>query len=214
MHQNHQKTQPHVCLICHKNIEKETDLHHFLVDLPLCQDCLQSFAYLDLHTTLEGYPLWILYYYNDFFKTLLFRYKGQYDYALKEAFLVNRLSLLKERYQDYIVVVAPSDQDSNQKRMFAPNDAIASSFSKHVFTGILKTQSYKQSAQPYEKRGEVAQVLTITHGEALTHQKVLLFDDVITSGATMRACLCLLKPFSPSAIEILVLASHSVDNFR
>ncbi len=141
------------------------------------------------------------------------RYKGQYDYALKDAFLEGYQSALQARYRDYLVVIVPSDQGSNEKRKFIPNLAIAQSFSAQVIMPIMKTKPYKQSDQPFAARDQVASVLALK--EALpAHQKLLLFDDVITSGATLRTCTKLLCDSHPQCLELLVLASHSPDNFK
>ena len=137
----------------------------------------------------------------------------QYDYALKDAFLEGYQSALQARYRDYLVVIVPSDQGSNEKRKFIPNLAIAQSFSAQVIMPIMKTKPYKQSDQPFAARDQVASVLALK--EALpAHQKLLLFDDVITSGATLRACTKLLCDSHPQCLELLVLASHSPDNFQ
>lgn len=213
MYFHNQKIKPDGCLICHQNLGLETTLSYFLQKRKICSSCFHSFEHLDLHTHLDAYPLTILYYYNDFFKTLLFRYKGQYDYALKDAFLEGYQSALQTRYRDYLVVIVPSDQGSNEKRKFIPNLAIAQSFSSQVIMPITKTKPYKQSDQPFASRDQVASVLALK--EVLpAHQKLLLFDDVITSGATLRACAKLLADSHPQCLELLVLASHSPDNFQ
>ena len=75
---------------------------------------------LFLKDELMGYPILYLYEYNEFFKTLLYRYKGQYDYSLKDVFLSCYLGKLKRMYKDYVIAVTPSSMLQNNKRSFKP----------------------------------------------------------------------------------------------
>ena len=84
MYRNNQKRQ---CLICFNDTNKYPSLYHLLYQPTLCLKCLNQFAIYNCHHYYHGYPLVILYHYNDFFKKILFQYKGQGDYALKDAFL-------------------------------------------------------------------------------------------------------------------------------
>ena len=153
------------------------------------------------------YPLHILYHYNDFFKSLLFQYKGLYDHALKDAFLCLYIDELKKQYHDYIVVVAPSSEKDNEVRGFAPTQSIASCFSSHVFNGLYKKERYKQSDLSYAERKDVNQKIGIRDGNMLEGQKVLIFDDVVTSGSTLLTCLSLTLANHPKTVELLVLST-------
>jgi competence protein ComFC len=209
MRQNHKKAQYHECLICHKNLESEISVRRFFEAYPVCLECLSQFDRRDVTIDLEGLFVRILYYYNEFFKSLLFQYKGQYDYALKDAFLVNDVKDLKRVTREMVVAVAPSEESANAKRLFAPNVEIVKSFSHHIFKGLYKKCAYKQSDHDFGSRKEVREVIGIKHGEALRGKDVLLFDDVITSGETLKTCAKLINDYHPSSLRALVLSSHA-----
>lgn len=197
------------CLICLKDLDQEVSVFHLIYHPKICQCCLNSFSIIDHHFCFCNYSARILYSYNDFFRKLLFQYKGQYDYALKEAFLESFYREFEKKYRDYIIVVAPSSM--NKERGFSPNEEICKTFHSSVFTGLYKEKDYKQTSQT--NRCLVESIIKIKDGNKLKNRKVLLFDDVITSGYTMKTCLKLVEAFYPKSIEILVLASKQFSTY-
>lgn len=207
MHSYDQRTQYHDCLICFEPLQKQISMINLSAQFPLCLKCIKQFEIIDMKLDFHHYPLRILYHYNDFFKSLLYQYKGLYDIALKDAFLCLYHREFLNKFKNHIIVVAPSYQIDNEKRGFAPSQTIANTFSSHVFTGLYKKEGYKQSGLSFEQRKDVINKIGIQDGEFLTGKKVLIFDDVITSSSTMLACLKLVKSFHPQSIELLVLAT-------
>ncbi len=208
MYPSDQKGQ---CLICFSSLDDDCTLYTLLFHPPICQDCLHSFVETSGNFCLENIPMTILYQYNDFFKKLLFDFKGKGDYALKDTFLTNHVASLKRQYASHVIVVAPSSDQDNIRRDFCPNLSIARTFSQDIFTGITKKNFYKQTSQA--KRELVKDVLKISGGNRLKNRKVLIFDDVITSGSTIKAMIGLLSPYKPESIEILIMASSNPDRF-
>jgi len=200
------KTQQE-CLICFENLHKDISLVHLVKKLPICLSCLRKFDINDHTILFHQYRLRILYKYNDFFQSLLYQYKGLYDLALKDVFLCLFQDELKERYKDYIIVVAPSSSKSNEIRGFAPMEQIAFTIHDQVFLGLYKKEDYKQSDLSYSQRKKVKDKIGIRNKDMLKGKKVLIIDDVITSSSTLRTCLSLVQACSPSIIELLVLSS-------
>lgn len=207
MHQNNQKTQYNECLMCLEPLLKDVSFLHILKNYPLCLNCLQQFEIIDTIIPFHHYPLRILYYYNAFFQKLLFQYKGLYDYALKDAFLCLYHDELVKRYAQYIIIVTPSSLEDNQKRGFSPMEEIAKTFHTKIYTGLYKKEKYKQSDLGYEQRKKVIDKIGIHNGEELKGQKVLIIDDVITSGSTLKAILTLVLKYEPAKVELLVLST-------
>lgn len=214
MHQKYQKTQSDECLICLTPLLQELSLVHILQHLPLCSHCLQQFEIIHANIDFYHYPLTILYRYNDFFQSLLFQYKGLYDHALKDAFLCLFQSELYNHYRDYIIVVAPSSQDDNERRGFAPVETIAKTFSDQIFDGLYKKEKYKQSDLTYQERTKVNQKIGIRNGKNLKGKKVLILDDVVTSGSTLYTCLSLVLAQKPQSVELLVLSTKNIERIK
>ena len=108
-----------------------------------------------------------------FFKQLLFQYKGQGDYALKDAFL-NAYPHFKTKYRRHLIALVPSSQQDDLRRGFNPNEMIVRSFSNHIFTGLYKNSAYKQTSQT--DRSQVSQIIKIKDGQRLYNQNVIIFD--------------------------------------
>lgn len=208
MYSNNQKTQSNECLICFEPLLKEISFVHILKSLPICYQCLNKFEVLNIHTLFHHHPLQILYFYNEFFQSLLYQYKGLYDYALKDTFLCLFSDELIRKYSNYVIVVAPSSKEDNLVRGFSPMESIAKTIWKNVFTGLYKNEKYKQSDLRYEDREKMKKKIGIRHGEQLKGKKVLILDDVVTSGNTLSTCLSLVLLQNPQCVELLVLSTR------
>lgn len=210
MHKDNPTAQSDECLICLTPLLKDISFAHLVKRIPLCQHCLQKFDVIQTCIDFYHYPLTILYTYNDFFQSLLFQYKGLYDHALKDAFLCLFQSEFDNQYKDYIIVVAPSSQEDNELRGFAPVETIAQTFSSQIFNGLYKKEKYKQSDLSYQERKRVARRIDIRDGEKLKEKKVLILDDVITSGSTLHSCLLLVLAQEPQSVELLALSTKNI----
>ena len=207
MHKDNKKTQCN-CIVCYSPLLKEISLMHLLHRYTICLSCMKQFEIIDKTISFYHHPLRILYFYNDFFKSLLYQYKGVYDYALKDAFLDLFINELKYKYKDYIIIVAPSSYEDNQKRGFAPVECIFKRVNDNIFTGLYKKSSYKQSELNFIERSFVKNKIGIENGEVLKDKKVLIVDDVLTSGSTLYACLNLVLSYHPKRVELLVLSTR------
>lgn len=205
MHRNNQTRQ---CLICFNDIDSSPSLYHLCYHSSLCFSCLNKFSIYNHTHDYHGYKLTILYYYNDFFKELLFQYKGQGDYALKDAFL-HAYPQMRHKYHSHLIALVPSSHEDNLRRGFNPNEMLVRNFSNNIFTGLYKSSSYKQTSQA--DRSQVSKVIKIKDGNLLFNRDIIIFDDVITSGNTIMTCAKLIESYHPRSIVLMVMASNQLD---
>lgn len=147
----------------------------------------------------------VLYLYNDFFRELLFRYKGQGDLALASVFLDEHLKDLKKRYKDYTIVVVPSNSDENFRRGFAFLPWLFYTLKLPIISPFLKQKNYKQALSKH--REDIQNVIILKENIDVKDKKLLLVDDVMTSGYTLVSCVRLLQTLHPKQIDVLVLAA-------
>lgn len=147
----------------------------------------------------------ILYVYNDFMRSLLFSYKAMGDLALAPVFLEAYKDVLKRKYRGYIICVVPSLENENLERGFAVLPPIFASLGLEIIFPFYKKYAYKQATSHH--REAIYDVIDFKKRPNIKGKKILLCDDVVTSGHTLKACKRLLLLCQPKKISILVIAS-------
>ena len=204
-----------ICKFCNKPLNKNSFTYLFRSDVNLCNRCYNA-----LHPKFEKFEIngvkgLALYEYSETFASLLFQFKGCYDYELAPLFLERAKFLLRIKYRKFILVPAPSTKESNEKRGFNHVKEAFKTLKRPIVDCVYKTRDVKQSSQG-KNRKKIKEFLDIKDGEELRGQNVLLVDDVKTSGATLRAMVNLVKQYKPRRLNILVLSAteHGLDAKR
>ncbi len=193
------------CLICFKRTQ-DNFLYAHLYHSPICFHCYQQLNVIFKFSTFMGYKILYMYEYNDFFRKILYQYKGQNDIELANVFFSVYIQKIRRMYHDYIVVVVPSSNIQNDIRGFAPMYEIAKTLGLPIFLGLYKSKDYKQSDQAYSNRVNINEIIHITNIDEIKGRKVLIIDDVMTSGNTMKRCISLVEKANPKTIQLLVLS--------
>lgn len=171
----------------------------------MCNKCFRSFNPIFRKFQISGIEGVALYEYTEKFAAMLFQFKGCYDYELAPLFLDRVRSYLKLRYRNYILVPAPSTEESNKKRGFNHVQEIFKILNRPIVDCIFKTSEIKQSDKGHNRK-EIKKYLDIRNGDRLKNQNVLLVDDVKTTGSTLKAMVELVKKYNPRRLNILVLS--------
>ncbi len=196
------------CLICEKEIESEIAISNLLCTYKhLCLECYHKLGPINRYEVFEGYNILYLYTYTDFTRNIIYRYKGQYDYALKDIFFSKHNHLLK-KYRGYKIVCAPSNEAEDNLRGFNHIVEIARTIDLEILDILYKTKEYKQSNMKGNQRLGIKKVIASRNLELVEGKKILLIDDVVTSGNTLRACIDCLKEGNPQCIDIIVAAKR------
>lgn len=200
------------CKICFKRIS-DYSLYNFIKKSNLlCEEC---FSKLDAKFipfkigTIKGVSI---YEYTDFIKELIYKFKGCGDYELKDIFLYRYLSYLKLKYHGYYIVYVPSYHIDDERRGFNHVEAIFKSLKLKELTVLKKKIAHKQSDQSFKERRNIKDVLEIDKNISLKGKKMLLVDDIITTGSTLLTSIELLKKQGAKKIEILVIAKTKKKN--
>ena len=130
------------CLICDEIIE-ENFISLITSSKQVCYKCYNSFKKRDEEFNINGLKGCVLYYYDEFFKNLLYRYKACGDYTLKDAFLLHRIKDIKRKYKGYSMVLAPSNKENEQKRGFNHLEAIFECLNMPIIKCFKKTKKWK-----------------------------------------------------------------------
>lgn len=148
----------------------------------------------------------ILYEYNDFFRSTLYQYKGCGDIELAPIFLDYHRAFLQIKYCGYLLIPAPSHALHDEERGFSHIKRIVDCLKLPTISAIEKVINRKQSDLKREERMKVGEILRWKDNYSIRNKKILIVDDVMTTGSTIKACVNLVKQQKPKRIEVLVLA--------
>ena len=194
------------CKICFKEIRDCS--WPSLVDgrKPLCEDCFKKMNPHMESFFIEGVKGRALYDYNETVRSLLFQFKGCADIELGPIFLSYQLPILKLLYHDFILLPAPSYSPRDKKRGFNHVQEMFKPLGLIMSLGLNKKEDKKQADLSFRERQKIGEVIYYQKDISLANKKVLFVDDVLTSGATAKACLKIIKNLHPKKVEVLVMA--------
>ena len=162
----------------------------------------------------DTYSAIALYEYNAFVKKLIYLYKGCFDYELKDIFLNLYYRDFTKRFANYIVIPIPSHKEDDQTRGF--NHVIESfqSLGLKIIPALEKTAHHKQAKTNAKNRKDVRKYLRLADCQSINNRKLLIVDDIYTTGSTMKSAINILEKQNPKDIKILVLAKTSAKTKR
>lgn len=178
---------------------------------PKCQDELNPRF---ISYKVDNYKALAVYEYTPFIKNIIYLYKGCFDYELNETFLNLYIKEIKIRFHGYKIIPIPSYIEDDKKRGF---NHVLEAFKKvglEVLPIIEKTAHQKQADQTAKKRKEIGKYLALKEKINLENTKVLIVDDIYTTGSTMRATINMIERLNPKDIKVLVLAKTSDKGFK
>ena len=193
------------CKICFKEI-RDYSLYNLMNKKNiLCEQCFEKLNAKFIGFKIGAIKGVAIYEYTDFIKELIYKYKGCYDYELKDVFLYRYINYLRIMYRGYYIVPAPSFHLDDEKRGFNHVIEIYKALKLEILPIIKKIEAHKQSDMSYKKRFNVNKVFAIDNVN-VKDKKILLVDDIFTTGSTLMSCIDLLKEKGAKKIEVLVIA--------
>ncbi|RFU63954.1 ComF family protein [Peribacillus glennii] len=146
-----------------------------------------------------------LFHYNDFLKETIAKFKYRGDYALAEAFASFVAEKIEHMSHDIIVPI-PLSNERMAERGFNQAKALAETAGLKTYDALLRTHTEKQSKKSREERIRLAQVFKVTGPDTIKGKKILLIDDIYTTGSTLRHAAKILKQSGAEEIYSLTLA--------
>ncbi|NLC54549.1 MAG: ComF family protein [Erysipelothrix sp.] len=191
------------CLICEGSLLKGLDLYHLLVDDCICFRCRKNLKPKLKFSKFNNYRLLSFYSYNDEIARLLIRYKDLLDKPLAPLFLKEYMWLINYFFKGYKVILIPSSKTLEKRRGFNHLQAILKGCKLEVIDCLEKTDSIQRFSHHRSK-------VYFTFKESVDNlDKVIIFDDVITSGSSMLEALRLLAPISKKIVLISIITNRT-----
>ena len=139
-------------------------------------------------------------------RELIYQFKGCYDIELGNIFFEQYIKYIRYKYAGYYLVPMPSYYKDDIRREYNHVTEAFISLKLPYLHIIEKIDEYKQSDQRYKDRINIAKHLKVSDLEKVKNKKILLIDDVVTTGSTLKAAISLLRKGHPKDIKILTIA--------
>ena len=172
----------------------------------LCPKCYAKMKPVFFRWKVGDIPCLSIYFYNAEIRTLLYRFKGCGDYELKDVFFAYLSFWFPLRFHGYTLVPAPSSKSHDEARGFNQVQAMCQGLGLPIAHYLEKRVEAKQSDLSAQQRKEVWKYMAYVGPSSLRGKKIMLVDDVYTTGSTAKACLSLLKARGPKKLVFLAMS--------
>lgn len=182
-------------------------------NIGLCIDCKNKIEFCTNIKEIENVKVYSVAYYGYSIKKLIldFKYKSNFNSAeYLGKLLLDKLNDIDKRF-DYITYV-PSSDKKIKERGFNQCEVLAKYLWENTdipYGEILK-KSNKIKEQKYltakDRQENVKKAFSLIEDKKFQGKKILLIDDVITTGATIESCIKELKKIKNIDLTVLVVA--------
>lgn len=194
------------CKICFNDFDIKSFTNLFNRNTCVCNKCQKTLKPHFYKFKINNCNGRAIYDYDETIKSLIYQFKGCNDIELKDIFLLPYRHLLKILYFDYHLVYIPSLIEDDKSRGFNHVKEIFSILNLKYIDLLSKEGNYKQSEQDYKNRENISSYLKLKNNIELKNKKILLVDDILTTGNTLHYAIELIKRLKPTKIKVLVIA--------
>lgn len=113
------------------------------------------------------------------------------------------------RFKNYIIIPSPSYEEKNKVRGYNQVIEMFKPLNLEIIDCLFKKEDVSQHLRSYKERQKISEVIAIKEGINLENKRVLLVDDIMTTGATLKTCINLLKSKKIKEIAIMVVAKRN-----
>ncbi|MBT2687172.1 ComF family protein [Bacillus sp. ISL-47] len=169
----------------------------------LCRDCLKWNEDPEWGHCLESNHS--LFLYDDFLKEVIAQYKFRGDYILAKAFSPFIKAKLQTLAFDLLVPI-PLSPERLYERGFNQSAALFQEAGFASTEVLQRTHSEKQSKKSRKERIHLQQVFQLIPNTDIRDKKILLMDDIYTTGSTLYHAAKVLKVTGAASVSSVTIA--------
>ena len=165
----------------------------------------------------EKYLVWSVFYYSNIVKELIIRLKYKSDFICGEILGEYMLELVKNKELQFdLISYVPMTKKALKTRGYNQSEFLANYLSRSLKIPIIciltKTKETKDQIglNGEERWKNMESCFEIQESKLIKNKKILLLDDVVTTGATAFYCARCLKKSGINNVYILTIAKSKV----
>lgn len=190
------------CIYCNRDINSYGLIDILYKEDLLCYQCRNRLKLNYKKIKLNDLSIETFYNYDGLFKDLIIQYKECYDEALSKVFLYYLSDYINFKYHGYKLLLVPSSKEKLKLRGFNHLDLIFKDVKLDRVTGLSLKQDAVQEGKSRSERLKMVNNYVYTKDRL---NKVLIVDDVLTSGSSLLGSALAIKPYT-NKIKCLVLS--------
>lgn len=194
------------CKICFEKISPQSWLSLSFPNAAICNKCFRSFTPQFTELSIEGIPTLAIYRYDETIREKLFQLKGCFDFELASVFLTYFARDLHRKFRNFVLVPAPSWEEDDKQREFNHVEEIFREMKLPMHKALIKTENIKQADLNFEQRQQIQKRIRLSPNADVRGKNILFVDDVLTTGATAKTAVSLLRNAGARKIQILVMS--------
>ena len=185
------------CLWCLSEIQNQHSIEKLLLDNDcLCDNCRNEFKIINKVFKINDLKVHALYEYNTFISSVIIQYKECMDEALFDCFIQDQMQLLKLKYRNCTFIIAPSSNEKIKQRGFNHVYKVFEKLNIEMIDAFIKVDNTKQMLLRKNERAEIGSKIILKDNLDLKGKKLILIDDVCTTGSTLLAMKSQLKNYN------------------
>lgn len=197
------------CKLCFRKYRPKS-LYTYTHKALICEKCMKRFKPKFIRFKTDGIKGLSIFNYDEFMRDLIYKFKGCFDYELGKVFIDMYKNELSFEYMGYTMIPAPSYQEDNETRGFNHVVEIFKPLRLKMVEAFEKTYKFKQAEHNSKSRKNISKYIKLNENVSLP-KRVLLVDDIYTTGATMQTMISLLKSTGIKDIKMLVLCKTTLE---
>lgn len=146
-----------------------------------------------------------LFHYDDAMKDFMHQYKFVGDYRLRVVFYDIMQAWIKQQQFDYLIAI-PVTKETMMTRGFNQTAGLIGDFDDHLLLTKAESKSVPQSAKSRAERLKTPQPFALPDTAQFRQRRILLVDDIYTTGRTLYHAASLFKSAGTLAIHSLTLS--------
>lgn len=196
------------CLCCSQEVDEEQEL---------CLSCEQGIRQVQGAYKLENINSYSVAYYSQSIKRLIINFKYGGDFYCGE-YLARLLKekFIEEKLHADLITFVPSSKRALKKRGFNQCEVLAKVLSAELHIPYFNTLDRVNDGKEQKRLSREERILNmqeafkIKNNISIKGKKIILIDDVVTTGATLISCANQLKKYEPNEIIILTVSKSYI----